>query len=72
MRAGRWIESSISSKSLMTGKVSTDESRNEIRNKPGAPSPPAKNTIFCFQPLRFPCKRPASVKVRAPNPASAG
>src|ERR1700720_1291264 len=51
MRAGRRMESSISSKSLITGKVSTEESRKEIRNSPGAPSPPAKATIFCFQAL---------------------
>src|SRR5260370_42541786 len=33
----------------MTGKVKTDESRNEMRNSPGAPSDPANATILCFQ-----------------------
>jgi hypothetical protein len=36
----------------MTGKVRTDESRNEIRKSPGAPIAPAYATIFCFQPFR--------------------
>src|SRR6266481_3131207 len=49
MRAGRRMESSINNKSLITGKVRNDESRNEIRNSPGAPSVPANPTIFCFQ-----------------------
>ena len=53
MRAGRWMERSISSRSLITGNVRTDESRKEMRNNPGAPSPPANATIFCFHPLRF-------------------
>src|SRR5579863_9185104 len=48
MRAGWPIESCTSNRSLMTGKVSTDESRKEIRNSPGAPSVPAKATIFDF------------------------
>src|SRR5229473_3512200 len=56
MRAGCWMESSTNSKSLITGKVRTDESRNEIRNSPGAPSVPANATIFCFHPLNLPCK----------------
>jgi hypothetical protein len=51
MRAWCWIESSISSKSLITGNVSTDESRKEIKNNPGAPSVPANATIFAFHPL---------------------
>jgi hypothetical protein len=33
----------------MTGKVKTEESRNEIRKSPRAPKLPAKATIFCFQ-----------------------
>src|SRR6202795_5131059 len=49
------MESSINSKSLMIGNVSTDESRKEIRNSPGAPSVPANATIFCFHPLSLPC-----------------
>ena len=36
---------------MITGNVSTEESRNEIRNSPGAPSPPANATIFSFHPL---------------------
>jgi hypothetical protein len=47
------MESSISKKSLMMGKESTEESRKEMSKSPGAPSPVAKATIFCFQPLRF-------------------
>ena len=35
----------------MTGNVSTDESRKEIRNSPGAPSVPANATTLCFHPL---------------------
>src|SRR5271165_31260 len=50
------MESWISSKSLITGNVSTEESRNEMRKSPGAPRPPANATIFCFHPLNFPCK----------------
>src|SRR6266568_1042011 len=42
------MESSISSKSLITGNVSTDESRNEIRQSPGAPRLPANATILSF------------------------
>src|SRR6267143_2787324 len=53
IRAGRWMDSSISSKSLITGNVSTDESRKEIRKSPGAPSPAANATTFCFHPLKF-------------------
>ena len=41
------------SRSLMMGNESTDESKKEIRNRPGAPSPLAKAIIFCFQPLRL-------------------
>src|SRR5437660_5648418 len=47
------MESSISSRSLMMGNVSTEESRNEIRNSPGAPSPPANATIFAFHPFKL-------------------
>src|SRR6267143_6966418 len=53
MRAGRWMDSSISSRSLITGNVSTEESRKEMRKSPGAPSPVANATIFCFHPLKF-------------------
>src|SRR5579864_108137 len=35
------------------GNESTEESRKEISSKPGAPSPPANATTFCFQPFRF-------------------
>src|SRR5277367_713068 len=35
------------------GNESTDESKKEMRNSPGAPSPLAKATTFCFQPFRF-------------------
>src|SRR5580704_10381466 len=62
MRAGRWIESSTSSKSLITGNVRIEESRKEMRNNPGAPSPPANATTFCFHPLRFAGKLPSSVR----------
>src|SRR5882724_4906161 len=48
MRAGCWIERLISSRSLMMGKVSTDESRNEISSSPGPPSVVANATIFTF------------------------
>src|ERR1700688_161657 len=51
--AGRRMESSINNKSLITGNVSTEESRNEIRKSPGAPSPPANATIFCFHAPSF-------------------
>src|SRR6267378_7874155 len=47
------MDSSISSRSLITGNVSTDESRKEIRKSPGAPSPVANATTFCFHPLKF-------------------
>src|SRR5207245_3939341 len=50
IRAGCWMDNSIRSRALLTGNVSTDESRNEIRKSPGAPSPPANATIFCFHP----------------------
>jgi hypothetical protein len=56
MRAGCWMESSISSRSLITGNVSTEESRNEIKNNPGAPNAPANATIFAFHALSFPPK----------------
>src|ERR1700747_1005844 len=49
MRAGCCIDNSINNKSLITGKVKNDESKNEIKNSPGAPSVPANPTIFCFQ-----------------------
>src|SRR5271154_3327879 len=61
MRAGRCTQSSISSKSLITGNVRTEESRKEMRNNPGAPRPPAKATTFCFHPLRFAGKLASSV-----------
>src|ERR1043166_9015692 len=48
------MESCTSNKSLMTGNVSTDESRNEIKNRPGAPSVPANATIFCFHAFNPP------------------
>ncbi len=57
MRDGFWIESEINSKSLMTGNVSTEESRKEIMKRPGQPRLPANATIFCFQPLRLPCNK---------------
>src|SRR6266566_1224903 len=53
IHAGCSIDSSISNRSLMTGKVSTEESRKEMRKSPGAPSPLAKATTFCFHPLRL-------------------
>jgi hypothetical protein len=53
IRAGRCMDNSISSKSLITGNVSTEESKKEIRKSPGAPSPPANATTFCFHPLKF-------------------
>jgi hypothetical protein len=37
MRVGFWIARLISSTSLMIGKLKTDESRKEIRKRPGAP-----------------------------------
>src|SRR5580700_6241228 len=40
-------------RSLMIGKESTEESRKEMSRSPGAPSPPANATIFCFQPFRL-------------------
>src|SRR5580704_4506223 len=36
----------------MMGKLSMEESRKEIRNSPGAPSVPAKATIFAFHVFR--------------------
>src|SRR6267378_6388233 len=47
------MDSSISSRSLITGNVSTEESKKEIRKSPGAPSPAANVTTFCFHPLKF-------------------
>src|SRR5271167_790721 len=41
------------SRSLMMGNERTEESKNEISKRPGAPSPLAKAIIFCFQPLRL-------------------
>jgi hypothetical protein len=35
----------------MIGKLRMDESRKEIRRRPGAPSAPANVTNFCFQPV---------------------
>src|SRR6516164_4689258 len=63
MRTGRSMLSSISSKSLITGNVKIEESRKEIRNSPGAPSAPAKATIFCFQPLRGAVNEESSARV---------
>src|SRR6266852_5523491 len=60
IRAGCSIDSSISNRSLMTGKVSTEESRKEMRKSPGAPSPLANATTFCFHPLKFICKSGSS------------
>jgi len=42
----------IRSKSLITGKVKIDESRKEIKNRPGAPKVPANATILCFQTVK--------------------
>src|SRR5712692_1339695 len=53
MRTGCCIASSMRSRSLMIGNERTEESRKDIRSKPGAPSPLAKSTTFCFQALRF-------------------
>src|SRR5713226_2371129 len=69
------MESSISSRSLMTGNVSTEESRNEMRKSPGAPSPPAKATTFCFHPLRLDGTRHSSNQrslLVGAQPAAAG
>src|ERR1700721_334072 len=52
IRAGFCMDNWISSKSLIIGNVSTEESRNEIRSNPGAPSPLANATTFCFHPLK--------------------
>src|SRR5277367_232245 len=57
MRSGRCMESWISRRSLMIGKESTEESRNEISRSPGAPNPPAKAMIRCFQPPKLSAKR---------------
>ncbi len=40
----------------MIGNVSTEESRKEIRKSPGAPSPLANATTFCFHPLKLVAK----------------
>src|SRR3979490_1067094 len=53
IRAGWSMESLINSKSLMTGNVSTEESRKEIRKSPGAPSPLANASTFCFHALKL-------------------
>src|SRR5260370_20263001 len=53
MRAGFLIERSIKRPSLMMGNVSTEESRKEMRNSPGAPRPPARVPIFCIHELNF-------------------
>lgn len=34
------------------GKLKTEESRKEMRKRPGAPNAPAKVTTFSFQPVR--------------------
>src|SRR4029077_16603276 len=54
---------SISNRSLITGNVSTDESRKEIRKSPGAPRTPAKATLFCFHALNGLVKRKPPGKV---------
>src|SRR5438309_9606651 len=58
--AGCCMANAISSKSLMLGHVSTEESRKEIRKSPGAPSPPANATIFCFHPFKLVANRNSS------------
>src|ERR1700740_1177221 len=50
--AGCRMDNSINKRSLMTGNVSTEESRKEIRKSPGAPRPPANATIFCFHGIK--------------------
>src|SRR5438309_366460 len=65
IRAGCCMESSISSRSLMTGNVSTEESRKEIRRSPGAPSPPANATTFCFHPFKLVANRNSSDSMAA-------
>src|SRR5262249_2232120 len=57
IRAGCSMESSMSNRSLITGNVSTEESRKEMRNNPGAPNTPAKATIFCFHPIKLGFKK---------------
>ena len=49
----------------MIGKLRTEESRNEMRKRPGAPKAPAKVTTFSFQPVRGwgDCKEKTSVRV---------
>lgn len=46
----------------MIGKLRTEESRKEMRKRPGAPSAPAKVTTFCFQPDKGCCKEKTSVR----------
>src|SRR5271156_465448 len=53
MRAGWLMHRLMSSRSLMMGKLRTEESKKEIRNRPGAPREPAKTNIFCFQRLNL-------------------
>src|SRR5581483_61527 len=51
IRPGCRIESCTSSKSLITGNVRNEESRNEIKKSPGAPSPVANATSLSFAEL---------------------
>ena len=51
------MQSSISNRSLITGNVSTDESKKEIRKSPGAPKVPANATTFCFHVFNPDAKR---------------
>src|SRR5579863_10326252 len=44
-------------RSLMMGNESTEESRNEMSSRPGAPEPLAKAMIFCFQLFRLSANR---------------
>lgn len=53
----------------MMGNESTEESKKEIRKRPGAPSPPAKATIFCFQPFKFKGNRHPSLECGSPAAA---
>src|SRR6266446_7893178 len=53
IRVGCWMDNSIRRRSLMIGNVSTEESRKEMRKRPGAPRPLAKATTLCFHPLRL-------------------
>src|SRR5712671_6605551 len=65
IRAGRCMESLMSSRSLIIGNVSTEESRKEIRKSPGAPSPPANAPTFCFHPLKLVAKSNSSKQFAA-------